>query len=200
MYYISARFEEVKELELRQIGKKGVSMELLVYKGKNNQTRQLQRVVIHPNSMSHTGKTCPFALLDDYLSFSHSLGHDSENDYFFPVVGVKWARLKPSDPIKIRLPIEALSYNVYRKHLKRHLDCAALKEMGVFPDNYSTHSFRKGSLSMLVDGDMHPAFIQKAAQHKRADSSVTYIESYISKALNANDLLSGNNPSEGWGS
>ena len=172
-------------------------MELLIYKGKKNQTRQLQRVVIHPNSMSHTGKACPVALLDDYLGFRYSLGHDSKNDYIFPVVGGKWARLKPSDPIKIRLPMEALSYNVYRKHLKRHLDCAALKELGVFPADYSTHSFRKGSLSMLADGDMHPAFIQKAARHKRADSSVTYIESSLSKALKANDLLSGNNPSEG---
>ena len=56
MYYMTARFEEVKDLELRQIGKKGASIELLVYKGKRNQTRQLQRVVFHPNSMSHTGK------------------------------------------------------------------------------------------------------------------------------------------------
>ena len=29
---------------------------------------------------------------------------------------------------------------------------------------------------------------------------MTYIESSLSKALKANDLLSGNNPSEGWGS
>ena len=71
MYYMSARFEEVRKLELRQISKKGVSMELLIYKGKKNQTRQLQRVVIHPNSMSHTGKKYPFALLVDYSFRSH---------------------------------------------------------------------------------------------------------------------------------
>merc|ERR1711867_349095 len=47
---------------------------------------------------------------------------------------------------------------------------------------------------------MHPAYIQKAARHKRGDSSVTYIESSLSKALKANDLLSGNYPSEGWSS
>ena len=83
MYYMSARFEEVKELELRQIGKKGVSIELLVYKGKRNQTRQLQRVVIHPNSMSHMGKACPVALLDDYLDLHHSLGHDGRKELHF---------------------------------------------------------------------------------------------------------------------
>ena len=53
---------------------------------------------------------------------------------------------------------------------------------------------------MLADGEMHPSFIQKAAHHKRPESQVTYIESSLSKALKANDLLSGNNPSEGWGS
>ena len=47
---------------------------------------------------------------------------------------------------------------------------------------------------------MHSAYIQKAARHKRAETSVTYIEASLSKALRANDLLSGNNPSEGWGS
>ena len=130
---MSAHFEEVRQLELGQIGKKGVSMELLIYKGKKNQTRQLQRVIIHPHSMKHTGKGCPVALLDDYLGFRYSLGQDSGNDYIFPVVGGKWARLKPSDPVTIRQPIEALSYIVYRKHLKCHLDCAALKELGVFP-------------------------------------------------------------------
>ena len=53
---------------------------------------------------------------------------------------------------------------------------------------------------MLADGEMHPTFIQKAAHHKRVESSVTYIEASLSKALKANNLLSGNNPSEGWGS
>ena len=57
MYYITARFEEVKVLELRQICKKGASLEVLIYKGKNNQKRQLQRCVIHPNSLSSQGKT-----------------------------------------------------------------------------------------------------------------------------------------------
>ena len=84
MYYITARFEEVKDLELRQICKKGASIELLIYKGKRNQTRQLQRCVIHPNSMSYMEKTCPVTLLDDYLALCHSLGHNHENDFIFP--------------------------------------------------------------------------------------------------------------------
>ena len=53
---------------------------------------------------------------------------------------------------------------------------------------------------MLADGEMHPAFIQKSARHKRWESSSLYIDASLSKALKANNLLSGNNPSEGWGS
>ena len=28
--------------------------------------------------------------------------------------------------------------------------------MGAYPDDYSSHSFRKGGLSVLADGEMHP--------------------------------------------
>ena len=53
---------------------------------------------------------------------------------------------------------------------------------------------------MLADGEMLPVFIKNSACHKRLESSVTYIKPFLSKALQANDLLSGNDPEEGWGS
>ena len=93
-----------------------------------------------------------------------------------------------------------ITYDNYRNHLKRHLDCETLSDMGVFPSDYSVNSFRKGGLSVLADGEMHPAFIQKSTHHQRWESSVTYIDASLSKALKANDLLSGNDLSEGWGS
>ena len=51
MYWGTARFEGFKELQLRQICKKGASLEIKILKGKNNQTRKLQRCVIFPNSL-----------------------------------------------------------------------------------------------------------------------------------------------------
>ena len=75
-----------------------------------------------------------------------------------------------------------MSYDTYRKILKKQLDAKALREMGVSPGDYSTHSFRKGGLSMLADGDMHPVYIQKSARHKSIESSVPYIEASLSKA------------------
>ena len=113
MYYITARFEEVKVLELRQICKKGASLEVLIYKGKKNQKRQLQRCVIHPNSLSYQGKTCPVSLLNKYLAHRNSLGHNDENDLIFPQVGAKWERVKPSYFVNIRVPMEPITYDIY---------------------------------------------------------------------------------------
>merc|ERR1711873_256956 len=97
-------------------------------------------------------------------------------------------------------PVESMSYDVYRGLLKKHLDTKAMKDLGLSPGDYSTHSFRKGGLSMLADGDMHPVYIQKSARHIRIESLVPYIESSLYKALKANDLLSGTEPTEGWSS
>ena len=43
IFWGTARFEEVRELEIRQIVKKGASYEIKIYKGKANQTRKLQK-------------------------------------------------------------------------------------------------------------------------------------------------------------
>ena len=42
MYWSIARFEEVKELELRQICKKGASLEIKILKSKTKKTKKLQ--------------------------------------------------------------------------------------------------------------------------------------------------------------
>merc|ERR1712121_322529 len=199
-YYLNAQFEEVSLLELRQIVTRGASLEVTILKGKKNQKKTVQRCVIHPTSSDTRGQTCPVFLIQTYLAHRVSLGHDGPNEFVFPLVGAKWQRVKPTYFVDIRVPVERMSYDVYRKLLKRHLDSKALRELGVSPGDYSTHSFRKGGLSMLADGDMHPVYIQKSAMHKSIESSVPYSESSLSKALKANDLLSGTKPTEGWSS
>ena len=104
---------------------------------------------------------CPLALIDSYLTHRNKLGHNSDNDYIFPNVGAKFARVLPTHDIAIQIPKVPITYNNYRKHLKQHLDCKTLKEMGVTPEDYSTHSFRIGGMSVLADGEVHPAFLQK---------------------------------------
>ena len=106
---------------------------------------------------------CPVALIYSYLIHRNKLGHNLDNDYIFPQVSGKFARVLLTHDISIEIPSVAITYNNYRKDLKKHLDCKTLREMGVFPDDYSTHFFRQGGLSVLADGDIHPAFIQKSA-------------------------------------
>ena len=142
--------------------------------GKKNQTRKLQRFIIHPNALGSHGKICPVSLLDSYLVHHNSWGQNEANVLLFPQVGAKYERVKPTYLITICSPMEPITYDNYRKDLKRHLDCETLRELGVFPADYSTHSFRKGSLSMLADGDMHPAFIQKSACHRCWESLSLY--------------------------
>ena len=161
MYWDTARFEEVKELQLRQICKKGASLEIKILKGKKNQTRKLQRCVIHPNSLEFKGKMCPVALLDTYLIHCNNFGHNSDNDYIFPNVGAKFARVLPTHDFTIQIPKILITYDDYRKSLKKHLDCKTLKEIGVSPEDYSTHSFRLGGLNVFADGEIHPVFIKK---------------------------------------
>ena len=199
-YYLTARFEEVSRLELRQIVTRGESLEVTFLKGKKNQKKRAQRSVIHPISSNTKGQTCPVYLIQKYLAHRVSLGHSGPNDFIFPLVGAKWQRVNPTYFVEIRVPVESMSYDVYRGLLKKHLDTKAMKDLGLSPGDYSTHSFRKGGLSMLADGDMHPVYIQKSARHKRIESSVPYIESSLYKALKANDLLSGTEPAEGWSS
>ena len=201
-YYLTARFEEVSRLELRQIVTRGASLEVTILKGKKNQKKKAQKSVIHPISSNAKGQTCPVYLIQKYLAHRVSLGHDGPNDFVFPLVGAKWQRVKPTYFVDIRVPVESMTYDVYRGLLKKHLDTKALRELGVgcFPGDYPTHSFRKEDLSMLADDDMHSMSIRKSAMHKSIESSVPHNESSLSKAWKANNLLSGSTPTEGWSS
>ena len=118
MYYGTARFEELKELELRQISKKGASIEIQIRKGKQNQTRKLQRCIIHPNSLEYRGKMCPVKLIVCYLSLCHKLGHNLDNDYLFPNVCAKFGKVLPTQKVIIQIPQTPMTYNNYRNRLK----------------------------------------------------------------------------------
>ena len=173
MYYSTARFEELKELELRQISIKGASIEIQICNGKQNQTRKLQRCIIHPNSLEYKGKMCPVKLIVCYLSLPHKLGHNSDNDYLFPNVCAKFRKPMQTHDIVIQIPKDSMSYNNYRGILKKHLEDKTLKDMGVSVTYYSTHSFQREGLSILADVEMHPSYIKNNAQHKCWELSVT---------------------------
>ena len=117
--------------------------------------------------MEFKGKICPVVLIETYLTHRNRLGHNSDNDYIFPNVGAKFAKVLPSHNVTIQILKIPFTYDNYRKSLKKHLNCKTLQEMGVSPEDNSTHSFRLGGLSVLADGEVNPAFLQKSARHKR---------------------------------
>ena len=131
---------------------------------------------------------CPVKLIVCYLSLHHQLGHNLDNDYLFPNVCFRLRKTLQNHDIIIQIPKDSMSYNNYRGILKKHLEDEMLKDMGVSVTDYSTHSFRRGGLSILAYGEMHPSYIQNNARHKYWELSVTYINPSLSKALRANDL------------
>jgi len=63
--------------------------------------------------------------------------------------------------IEVQVPPASINFNNYRKRLKFHLDSEELKDIGVHPKDYSTHSLRLGGLSFMVaDNVVTPAFIK----------------------------------------
>ena len=90
MYWGTARFEEVRELELRQISKNRAYLEISIPKRKKNRTRRLQRCIIHPNTLHHKEKMCSVDFIDSYLVHCKNLGHNSDRDYLFPQVCAKF--------------------------------------------------------------------------------------------------------------
>ena len=137
-------------MELWQISKKGASVEIQIRKGKQNQTQKLQWCIIHPNSLESTGKTCLVKLIDCSLSLHHKLGHNSDNDYLFTNVCARLTKTMKTHDIAIQIPIDSMSYNNYQFILKKHLEDETLKDMEVSATDCSTHSFRRGGLSILA--------------------------------------------------
>ena len=61
---------------------------------------------------------------------------------------------------------------------------------------YTPHSFRARGLSVMANGSVALAFIQKAGCHKKIESTNLYMNPNITTALHTSDLLCGNK--DGW--
>ena len=109
MYWGTARYEKIVAMEISQITKKGASFELLIRKGKCNQTRKLQRMVVHPNSCTALGNYCPVKVLEVYLSARLRLDPASGNDWLFPNLNSTYGRFSVQT-VSIAVPCTQFSY------------------------------------------------------------------------------------------
>ena len=90
----------------------------------------------------------------------------------------------------------AHSYDSFRQDLRKICETEGVIASGV-DSRYTPHSFRVGGLSMMSNGSVAPAFIQKAGHHKKMESTNLYMNPSISTALRTSDLLCGNKEG-GW--
>ena len=91
-------------------------------------------------------------------------------------------------------PVVAHSYDSFRQDLRKICETEGVIASGV-DSRYTPHSFRLGGLSMMANGSVVPAFIQKAGRHKKMESMNLYMNPSISTALHTSDLLCGNKDS-----
>ena len=107
-----AKFEEIQELELRQVRKIGTSLETFILKGKRTHSRSLKRCIIHPTSLHEKGKMCPVDLIDSYLVHRKSLGHNSDRDHLFPQVDDKYQGISSSYYFTIQIPKVSITFDI----------------------------------------------------------------------------------------
>ena len=98
--------------------------------------------------MDYNGKMHPVGLIVCYLALCNKLGNNLDNDYLFPNACAKFEKNLPTHAVAIQISQTPITYNNYRSRLKKHMDDETLKDMGVSAVDYSTHSFRRGGLSI----------------------------------------------------
>ena len=142
-------------------------------KGKRNQDRRLQQSWIHPNSSGQVGNFCPVKVLNEYTTIRKNFFHTDSDDYMFPNLSSVLDLKTHQQVISLKQPVEPMKYDNYRNCLKAHLEHSELISLGVNREDYGTHSFHIGGLSVLGnDGSVSPAFIQKSAQHIHLSSNM----------------------------
>ena len=66
-YWCTARYEEAKKLSVGNIKKRGLSMRVMIKKGKRNLEMKSQLAVIQPNSNDAVGNFCTVKILNTPL-------------------------------------------------------------------------------------------------------------------------------------
>ena len=81
--------------------------------------------------------------------------------------------LSQRQSLTVKEPQEPITYDNFQQRLMVHLDKDKLKQIGVLPQDYSTHSFRFGGLSVInADKVVNPAFIKRNTRPNRIDNTL----------------------------
>ena len=66
-YWCTARYEEASKLSVGNVTKRGLSMRVMIKKGKRNLEMKPKLAVIQPNSKDAVGNFCHVKILNTYL-------------------------------------------------------------------------------------------------------------------------------------
>ena len=89
-YWCTARYEEASKLNVGNVMKQGLSMRVMIKKGKQNLKMKPQLTVIQPNSKDAVGNFCPFKILNTYLLCRRSIPGTLNSDPLFPKTQKVW--------------------------------------------------------------------------------------------------------------
>merc|ERR1712030_230311 len=66
-YWCTARYEEAMKLIVGNMQKRGLSVRVMIKKGKRNLEMKPQLAVVQPNSRESVGNYCPVKILEAYM-------------------------------------------------------------------------------------------------------------------------------------
>ena len=167
----------------------------MIKKGKHNLEMKPQLGVIHPNSKEAVGNFCPVKILNTYLLCRRSIPDTLNSDPLFPKTQKVCLGFDLTEKVVLSNPVVPHSYDSFRQDLKKICETDAVIASGV-DSHYTPHSFRAGGLSVMANGSVALAFIQKAGRHKKIESTNIYMNPNTCTALRTSDLLCGNK--DGW--
>ena len=83
LFWGNARFEEAAAITMQNVSMRGYTMRIVIKKGKCNQGKRPQVMVIHPNSKEAKGNICPFKVLSRYLEKRQSFSGTKPSDTLY---------------------------------------------------------------------------------------------------------------------
>ena len=187
-FWCTARYEEAMKLIVGNVQKRGLSMRVMIKKGKRNLEMKPQLAVVQPNSKESVGNYCPVKILEAYMRRRRSIPGTGNGDSLFPKTQKVSFGFEMSEKVVLPHPVVAFSYDSFRQELRRICETDGVISTGV-DCRYTPHSLRIGGLSMMCNGSVAPAFIQKAGRHKETESTNLYMNPIITSTLHASNFL-----------
>ena len=166
------RFDDVSRIRRNDIFFNEGFMVIKVPKGKNDQLRRGDEVVIS----ELPSPACPVKLLKKYLT-NLQIPPDSRDLIFKPIS-------KGKDSCKLIAPDKPISYSTMRRAFRRDL-----KTTGADPSKFGLHSLRSGGASMAANSGVSDKVFQRHGRWKSTKAKDIYVDDDLGQRLSVSKFL-----------